>query len=479
MTSEGPSVERLREYLRSLKPAARAMLIAELERGVLRGDDAAGNDFVLDELRRSLGSTLQPEPHDGEAVRLFFRPLEPFVVDCSADHKRIGRLGRAALQPMWQWLSRELMPREATAFAADIERALQAGDRGNADQIVRALQDRAVQHMRAALASIGTDDKAQRRFIVQVGTPHAAADVATVIANLENRDIIADLALRLPPTIRAFEREQIVSVKAQLDSAVNSKSLDGAPTRKADILRSGLLLVMTRLTAPWQLIRIASRAADSDDAARIAETPYALAVSIVLGEMEQMVGELRAEFKARRPITSLVKGLHDAVRGLRTELDLSVESPWSRQVVAIRSAVSDLLKPEIDGTPGRVRRLLRLRAGKEIAPGALLDAIDVDEAEAGVEFLRACRHYAAELALSEVTLRAFSDLTQYLETQSKVLLDSLRHAEDFERPFRQSQLGAAIRFCRTVFGGEYAGLLSKAADVAAQAAAPDRKSARA
>jgi hypothetical protein len=60
-----------------------------------------------------------------------------------------------------------------------------------------------------------------------------------------------------------------------------------------------------------------------------------------------------------------------------------------------------------------------------------------------------------------------------------VLLDTLRHAEAAERPFRQSQVDAAIRLCRSLFGAEYAELLTKAADVAVQAATTERKSIRA
>ena len=116
---------------------------------------------------------------------------------------------------------------------------------------------------------------------------------------------------------------------------------------------------------------------------------------------------------------------------------------------------------------------------KEIRPGSTVDRIEVDDVQARVEFVSACRNYASELALSEVTLRAYSELTQYLETGTKVLLDALRHAEAAERPFRQSQVEAAIRLCRSLFGVDYAELLAKAADVAMQAATTERKSARA
>jgi hypothetical protein len=89
-----------------------------------------------------------------------------------------------------------------------------------------------------------------------------------------------------------------------------------------------------------------------------------------------------------------------------------------------------------------------------------------------------CRHYASELAASEVTMRTYSELAQYLETGTKILLDALRHADHSERPFRQSQVDAAVRFCRVVFGADYAGILAKAADVAAQGPG-ERKVARA
>ncbi len=96
-----------------------------------------------------------------------------------------------------------------------------------------------------------------------------------------------------------------------------------------------------------------------------------------------------------------------------------------------------------------------------------------------VELVGACRHYASELAVNEATMRSYAELRGYLETGTKVLLDTLRQAGDGDRAFRQSQVEAAVRFCRTMFGSDYAGLLAKAAEMAVQAGSADRKSARA
>jgi hypothetical protein len=479
VTSDEQSVERLRDYLRSLKPEARATLLAQLERSLLGGGEDAGNEFVLQELRRTIRDASQRVPRIGDAARLFFTPFEPFLFNGRVDHRRIGRVARASLEPMWKWIGRDLMPAEAKALSTDINRALGAGDRSRAEQVLRTLHDRAVLHLRDLLASVGTDERARRRLAIQVGTPRAIADVTTMLRILELRDVLADLTRRLPSNMRPFEREVVDQVKSQLDAAALSKSLESSTASKSDVILLGLVVVLNRLPSVWQLIRVATRAIGSDEPARIAETPYGVAVTIVLSELENTVDEMRAEFKAGRPITSLLKLLHDAARGLRSEIDLSGDSSWSRQLSALRSDVSNLLKTEIDLTPGLVRRLLRPRPLSEIPPGSEVSPSDVDEVVTRLEFVSACRHYAGELALSEVTLRAHSELSTYLETGSKVLVDSLRQAGEADRPFRQSQVEAAIRLCRMQFGSDYAGLLAKAADVAAHAAITERVSVRA
>jgi len=479
MTSDGQSVERLREYLRTLSPEARSMLVRELERNMVRGDESVGDDVVLQELRRSIRADSQSSARIGDAARLFFAPIEPFLIDARADHKRIGRIARVSLDPIWAWINRDLIPAEAKAFGDDIGRALLAGDQPKADQLVRALHERALQRMRDTVVAVDSDEKARRRLAVQVGTPRAVEDVGTLVAILALRDPLADLARRLPHHIRALEGDQIDAIRTLLDTSAAHSSRDVDGLRKQETLLYGLILLMNRLAAPWQLIRLATCAADSDETVRIAETAYAVVVAIVLGETESLVSELRAELKAGRPITSMLKSIHDTARGLRTEMDLSVDSPWSRQLAAIRADVSGLLKAEIEATPGCVRRLLRPRPAKEIAPGSVLDPMDVSETENRVEYVGACRHYAGELAVNEVTTRAHSELTLYLETGTKVLLDSLRYAGEADRPFRQSQVEAAIRFCRTVFGTEYASLLAKAAEVAAQVVASERKAVQA
>jgi hypothetical protein len=276
------------------------------------------------------------------------------------------------------------------------------------------------------------------------------------------------LGAHLPLRLGNLTSQQIADCKAMVENIAS---------RDRDLLLYSLLLVMNRLAAPWQLIRFGVSAAGSDTAARVAETPYAVTVTIVLAELERLVGELRNDLRTGQGVAVgvLLKTIHDCARGLRTELDLPVDSTWGRALAAQRAQISDLLRSEIESMPGRVRRLLRPRPSSDIRPYSTLDPDDVAETEAVVEFVGICRTFAGELAISEMTQRTYSELQRYLDDGSRALLEGVRHASDADRSFRLSQIDAAVRLSAKVFGKDYAAMLGKAAEVAQ---ASERKSAR-
>ncbi len=460
MASEALPAERLRDYLGELKPEARALLIAELERGLLRGDEIPGGDLVLQELRRVLHEQGQASSRIGNPVRLFFHALEPFIVDDNLGHKHPGRIARAALESIWAWISRDLLPAEATIFSDEVSQALLAGDKSKAESLTRTFQNLALRRVETALAAADSGDKAGRRLAGQIGFPGALDVAKEFLSILKARDELAALGRQLPGHINALTDGRLLGVKALLDARIG---------QKPDIFVHALLLVMSRLSAPWQLIRIATKAAESDNAARIAASPYGVAITIVLVELGRLVGELKTDLRSGRGVAviALLKAIHDAARGLRTEVDLSVDTDWGRQLAAMRAEISNLLKSEIESMPGRVRRLLRPRPAKEIAAGSVLDEGDVAETEALIGFVDACRKFAGELALNEVTQRSYSELQHYLDSGTPALIEGLRNAGDGDRKFRQSQVDAAVRFCAKVFGEDYAAQLAKAAEVAA------------
>ena len=57
------------------------MLLREFERSLLRGEDLGASELVLQELRRIAREQQSGPPRIGHSARLFFKPLEPFLVD--------------------------------------------------------------------------------------------------------------------------------------------------------------------------------------------------------------------------------------------------------------------------------------------------------------------------------------------------------------------------------------------------------------
>jgi hypothetical protein len=461
MAGQGhPALEKLRAFLRALKPGARALLITELERGLLQGASPAGAQLVLAELRRSLREGRTFASRFDDSALLFFQPLEPFLVDDIPEHRHRGRLARSALEPLWLWITNTLMPDDAKVYAELVDQAFLAGAPERAEHAARDFQDRVVQRLHEMLA--GASDRDRGRLTVSLGTTRAVEDVQTLCGILRARDALTALAGQMPGYISTLAGSNLDTVKSQLDAALG---------RETDLFLYALVLLMSRLASPWQLIRLATKAANSDDTRRIAETPYVVTIDVVLDEIDCRVRELAGDLRSGRGIavSALLKDIHDALRGLRSEIDLAPETSWSRKVAVLHADIARLLSAEIELMPGRVRRLVRPRPSKEISPNSVLDRHDVDEAEALIVFVLTCRKYASELAINEVTQRTFNELQHLLDTGTRTLLDALRAAIPAERAFRQSQVDAAVRFCGKVFGKEYAALLTKAAEVAAHA----------
>jgi hypothetical protein len=449
------STERLRDYLVQLPPQSQALLMREFERAIERGEDTTIASFVLEQLRKVVrGTDEETRPRTDDPPRLLFRPLEPFLVEGNSQI-RPGQVRRASLLPIWQWLNRDGAPDQARAFEAALGRMRETGTTADLEPAIRKFQMAAADAIVKIATPVPGGDK--QRALARVGPPNVIEDLLPIGSVLQAREALDTLNGRIPSFLRVFGDSQIASI----GSALNVPSL-----QTPQLLPFALSLVMQRLTAAWQIIRLAIKMAASDDEIRVAATPYGVAVTIVLHDLSFLAAGLRTDIKRGHfeNVAEHLKALHDGVRGLRTELDLRNDSVWGKQLASIRADISNALQSEIDSVPGRVRRILRQRADKDILASARVDAAEVDEAAALIDFVAVCRTYASELAINEVTLRTYSDLQQYVEHATEALVQSLRGGDARARAYRQMQVAAAIRFCDVLFGHDYASLMSRAAE---------------
>jgi hypothetical protein len=308
------STDRLKEYLAQLPPQSQALLMREFERALERGEDTTVATFVLEQLRaivRGADEDEEVRPRTEDPARLLFRPLEPFLVDGNFPI-RPGQIRRASLAPVWQWLAREGAPEAAREFEAALARARENGAGGAIEPASRKLQLDAAQAI-VKIATSGSPDE-RHRALSRIGAPNVVEDLPAIGSVLQAREALETLNSKMPGYMRMFGESQI----AQASAALNVPSL-----QTPQLLPFALSLVMQRLFAPWQIIRLAVKMAASDDEIRVAATPYGVAVTIALHDLYFVAACLRTDIRRGHfaEIAEQLKTLHDGVRGLRTELD--------------------------------------------------------------------------------------------------------------------------------------------------------------
>lgn len=326
----------LRDYLSELTPQARALLLGEFERRVASGEAEVETSVVLQELR----ALARAKPLDPAAL-LFFRAIEPFLVEDAPDRRHPGRLSCATLAPLWNWLASEFIPEAVESYLAKANDALADGELGTAEALARALQDRAVVAIRSVFAAIEEDADAARESLRCIRTPRAAEDVDALRWILRGREMLAKLSAELPDRIDDLDAEQAEAAIALIESTA----------RPREIFPFALVTLLNRLVQPHQLVRLAMVAAGSRSASRAADTAYGVTVTILLSELERLTDALsRAVASAdRAAAASLLKQIDPMLRGLRAEISIPVASSLGRQLDSIAAEAAALGRAALGG----------------------------------------------------------------------------------------------------------------------------------
>jgi hypothetical protein len=101
-------------------------------------------------------------------------------------------------------------------------------------------------------------------------------------------------------------------------------------TEHTEAMPFALTIVAERLKTPWQLIRLATKLASTKNAADIAATPYAIAVSMVLDQLDEKRLALRHALKNNHILIArdILIDIYDIEYALQVRIDLLEESEW-------------------------------------------------------------------------------------------------------------------------------------------------------
>jgi hypothetical protein len=322
MPGEETNRQRLADYIAGLKPGTQVAVLRELELAELRGEPLLPSfNVVADTLRRNIRQSGRPVERIGNPSRLFFLPLEPFLIDGMPDRAAAGTVARASLRPIWVWACRDLLPVQARAYVGLAKRALIAGDRASAMIAAKAFQD---QFVAAARTALSVWPKRVRKRLENYMAPRTAvADLETMMRVLRQREALAGLAAALPPHIEVLS-DPVAGHMGEL--------LRPLLRLNEHVYVLALALLMRRFASPWQVVRLAA----GDERAR------ALAEDLVLGRIEAMAAALGNDTARRWHVAEtadVIDQLRDALAAVWSELALTEETEgtvrWRRIAASV------------------------------------------------------------------------------------------------------------------------------------------------
>ncbi|HLG83395.1 MAG TPA: hypothetical protein VKY22_20450 [Bradyrhizobium sp.] len=350
--------DRIAEYLKRLTPQARSNLLNELERLQLCGVEVPGSAALLETLRAEFRKDGQAHNRMGNPSRYFFAPLEPFLIDGDPDHPNPGRISRGSLSPIWDWISRDLLPTMARDYGEQMRSLIASDKKREAQQAASTFQTKVVKSLENTFASEDATAQARAKLATYTSSHAVFGDLAKMVTVLRARDALAKFSGALPEKISNFDDGKVTTVTELLDGFVRTGK-DAA----REAVPFALTLVANRLKTFWQLTRLATKAAASKAASDVAATPYAIAVTMVLDRIDDTKLALRVALKNERVLVAkeLLVRLYDTEYALQVRIDNLDQSEWGIRLHRLMEEIAALVEAEVSRFPDNVGHVLGSR----------------------------------------------------------------------------------------------------------------------
>ncbi|WP_245332413.1 hypothetical protein [Bradyrhizobium erythrophlei] len=260
-------------------------------------------------------------------------------MDRAAESANSGQISRGSLATIWQWINENLLPTMARDYADTMKRAVAANNLREAQQVAQSFQIKVAKYLESTLTSADGAEHARARLSVYTSSPAILDDLTKMLSVLRARcagGVQQGAALE----DRRIEDDQFAKV-IDLLNAFTAKHAEAMPFAVATVAK--------HLKTPWQLIRLATKIADSKNAADIAATPYAIAVSMVLDQLDDKRLTLRHALKSNRiPIArDILIDIYDIEYALRVRVDLPDESECGQRLDGLMEAIAALVQAEV------------------------------------------------------------------------------------------------------------------------------------
>lgn len=451
--------EKLRTYLGSLSPQAVEGLVRNIERAKTRNDADPHLHFILTAavsmLRKPQASTVDMpggEQRRGQIQRIFFSPLDDFLINEVLKEKQEGRIHRGILTPVWTWLCRDVMSADVQTVLEQAGNATISGER--VDLLVHALRSRAVDVIGEHLDSAEASEKDHRKLAAALGGMRGLEELKDIHKIFAAERWLLPFLKNIPGRINDARLKRDTDVLRLVDSCTE-RFPEHVPLVAAALL--------DRAENPASLCAFAGRLNGDSDAKAIERSQFAPFMDVVLSEAERLQ-MLAMQHRENNPdpvaFSTALSEYHKLVKGVERDMDLSVTGKWHKQLAETKKSVSSAVTRELNGAHVCVRRALQVP--KVDKNGAFeQDQVAIDEAVRALRVVTMVRNASETFAVNEIGKRTQQAVEQTLEILTRSLISDIEKTRGPQLKAQVAAADTAIMLCEIYYGEDYAAQLKR------------------
>jgi hypothetical protein len=231
----------------------------------------------------------------------------------------------------------------AEKYVSDAKSAILADRLHDARQIAAGFQGKVVTYLQRTLEA--DEGKASvRAGLMAYTSSHATFDdLNKMIGVLRLQKELAEFGRLLPPKIAKLDRSALGRISATLNTL---------RARHANAVPFGLTIISRRLERPYELLQVAVSLVGSRSMARIAATPYAVAIPMVLDQIEEKRRTVLSALKSKHVLAAreAVVEIFKIEAALREQIDLR-GSELDERLGRLMADIQSMIQSEIETIP--------------------------------------------------------------------------------------------------------------------------------
>ncbi len=433
-----------------MPPHMRANLHGAAQAGA--AEDPASQTML--ELFGELEDSLN-EPAGELAKAYLFEPLRALTAERDTVPPSKFRFSPDDLSKMWGWLGREL--------AGDLVEEARKCRKPASDPVWHEFRRRAAEALAAAVAKADRVPKDVVALDKRFGSD-CRPMLHDAIVLLKSSECLALAMTDIPPVVDDFDSVLCETVRERHEILIEE-----APESAVWLL----LLVMGRLTSPWQIFRVVEKIGRRGDDLVVSKTELAAIGDTVLADTGYFAAKLKhppvdlAEAEAYFAVFERYVGYST---GMVQEFGIRKDGRWGRSLFGLRAEASSNVEKVMEKVPLALDAGLpeprRGRSGR-IIPAQLPTTEAINRASGLLYFLFRAREHANAAAIASAQKRIYEQVETRMLEAGKMLVDVVAGSNGQSRVSAEEALATVADLLDAAGSNEAAALLRRRGAAAA------------